>query len=241
MHLPFFNKKYSLLDFCIFEGATDWHSHILPDVDDGIRTMQDSLSVLSYYEQIGIKDVWLTPHILEDIPNTTQALRQRYSELTDEYHGSIRLHLAAENMVDDLFLERLAADDLLPIGPAADHLLVEFSFMQPPVQLYSTIKKIQDKGYTPIVAHPERYAYFAVEDIEALKRRGCKLQMNVTALTGAYGNHAREKAEKMLSLGMYDLCGSDLHSLSHHQQAISQKSLKKEIANILSELTHQVL
>ena len=79
-----FNSKKKLIDTGIFNGATDWHSHILPGVDDGIQTMQDSLKALSYYESIGIKEVWLTPHIMEDIPNTTSELRARYEELQNE-------------------------------------------------------------------------------------------------------------------------------------------------------------
>ena len=78
-------------------------------MDDGIQTMKDSLAVLNYYESIGISDVWLTPHIMEDIPNTTADLRARYSELLDAYKGPVKLHLAAENMIDNLFNERLAA------------------------------------------------------------------------------------------------------------------------------------
>ena len=123
----FFNTKKKLIDTGIFKGATDWHSHILPGVDDGIQTMKDSLAVLNYYESIGISDVWLTPHIMEDIPNTTADLRARYSELLDAYKGPVKLHLAAENMIDNLFNERLAAKDFLPIGPNGTHLLVETS------------------------------------------------------------------------------------------------------------------
>ena len=89
-----FNNKKKLIDTGLFKGATDWHSHILPGVDDGIPSMKDSLEVLSYYEKIGISEVWLTPHIMEDIPNTTSELRERFNELTSAYTGSVKLHLA---------------------------------------------------------------------------------------------------------------------------------------------------
>ena len=93
----FFNTKKKLIDTGIFKGCTDWHSHILPGVDDGIQTMEDSLAVLAYYEKIGISDVWLTPHIMEDMPNTPEELRARFQELTEAYQGPVKLHLAAEN------------------------------------------------------------------------------------------------------------------------------------------------
>lgn len=241
MHFPFFNNKKSLIDASVFGSMTDWHCHILPGVDDGIATMHEALDVLQYYEQIGINDVWLTPHIIEDIPNTTESLRRRFEELKNNYHGSITLRLAAENMVDSLFLERLKTNDVLPVGDKADHLLIEFSYVQPPTQLYNIIDNIHDRGYMPILAHPERYAYMSVEDIEALRCRGCKLQMNIPSLTGAYGSHVKEKAETMLSKSIYDICGSDLHSLSHFQRTISQKSVKNETIKALSALMHSDL
>lgn len=241
MLFPFLEKKYCLLDRQVFNGYVDWHSHILPGVDDGIHTMQDALDVLSYYEQIGIKEVWLTPHILEDMPNTTANLRQRFWELNASYSGSIQLHLAAENMICNLFQQRLASNDVLPIGERQDHLLIEFSCLQPPVGVISTIKKIQDKGYMPILAHPERYGYMEISDYELLKREGCKLQLNMMSLVGYYGNSVMNKAQKILSLGLYDISGSDLHDLGHFRNGIAEKKLKKDIVDHIKTLSHRVL
>ena len=112
-----FNTKKKLINTGIFNGATDWHSHILPGVDDGIPSLEDSLEVLAYYEKIGIREVWLTPHIMEDIPNTPEELRKRYQELQEAYQGTVKLNLAAENIMDNLFNERLETNELWPIGP----------------------------------------------------------------------------------------------------------------------------
>ena len=94
-----FNKRISLVDSGIFLGFTDWHSHLLPGVDDGVQTMDETLQVLAKYEQLGILEVWLTPHIMEDMPNTTADLKARFRELQATYHGHINLYLSAENMV----------------------------------------------------------------------------------------------------------------------------------------------
>lgn len=241
MIFPFLEKKHSLIDKQVFDGATDWHSHILPGVDDGIRTMEDSLSVLSYYEQIGIKEVWLTPHILEDMPNTTDNLRQRFTELTGCYSGSVKLHLSAENMVCNLFLERLASNDVLPIGERQDHLLIEFSCMQPPAGLIGTINKIQEKGYRPVIAHPERYEYMEISDFEILRNKGCRLQLNLPSLVGGYGKSIMEKAQKMLSLGLYDVYGSDLHSLGHFKRTMTENKLKQAVIDSVSTLSQSAL
>ena len=132
-----FNKKYSLLDSNIFNGWTDRHSHILPEVDDGIRTMDDALAVLEYYEKLGVKEVWLTPHIMEDVPNEPAELKERFEELLYEYNkrrednseicttnSELKLHLAAENMIDSLFVKRLEAGYLLTYGDKRVEMLV---------------------------------------------------------------------------------------------------------------------
>ena len=146
MLFSFFSTKKRLVNTGVFNGATDWHSHILPGVDDGIQTMEDSLAVLDCYEKIGIKEVWLTPHIMEDIPNTIEELRDRFQELQEAYQGTVKLNLAAENMMDNLFSERLESKELLPIGSKGDHLLVETSYYQPPIDLYGTLKRVKELG-----------------------------------------------------------------------------------------------
>lgn len=231
-----FNSKKKLIDTGIFNGATDWHSHILPGVDDGIQTMQDSLKALSYYESIGIKEVWLTPHIMEDIPNTTSELRARYEELQNEYSGTIKLHLAAENMIDNLFNERLKEKDFLPIGPKQDHLLVETSYYQPPIDLYGTLKRIQEEGYIPILAHPERYGYMSDKDYDKLSSMKVLLQMNIVSLAGGYGKPAQDKALMLLNKGYYSFIGSDLHRLRSFTEAINTKSLKKDTVSQLKRI-----
>lgn len=97
----FWNKKHTIAASGILQGATDHHSHILPGVDDGVETMDEALHILVTYETLGIKELWLTPHIMEDIPNTPQKLATRFEELKEAYKGNITLHLAAEYMIDN--------------------------------------------------------------------------------------------------------------------------------------------
>ena len=96
-----FNKKTTIAASGILQGAADHHSHILPGVDDGVECMAEALRILATYEALGIKTLWLTPHIMEDIPNTPQKLRARFEELKAAYTGNIELHLAAEYMIDN--------------------------------------------------------------------------------------------------------------------------------------------
>lgn len=96
-----FSKKRTIAQSGILAGYTDHHSHILPGVDDGVESMDEALRILATYEAAGVKELWLTPHIMEDIPNTPDKLHARFAELTARYKGSITLHLAAEYMIDN--------------------------------------------------------------------------------------------------------------------------------------------
>ena len=236
-----FNTKKKLINTGIFSGATDWHSHILPGVDDGVQQMEESLAVLEYYEKIGIKEVWLTPHIMEDWPNTPEELQARFQELQAAYQGPVKLNLAAENMLDNLFTERLAAKQLMPIGPKRDHLLVETSYFQPPIDFYETLKRIQEIGYTPILAHPERYIYMEDSDYERLVSMKVKLQLNIVSLVGAYGKPAQEKAQMLLSKSCYSFFGSDLHRLRAFMAGVNVKGLKKEQVAMLSSIQNMIV
>ncbi len=191
---------------------TDHHSHILPGVDDGVKKMDVSLKVLECYEALGIDEVWCTPHIMEDIPNTTAGLQARFAELCEAYKGPIKLHLAAEYMMDALFEERLAQGDLLALGNAGNQLLVETSYFTPPMDMDAILKRVKQKGYYPVLAHPERYVYMDKKRYEALKGKEIRFQLNLSSLAGAYGSEAKDKALWILKHDYYNLAGSDLHS-----------------------------
>lgn len=91
-----FRKTVTLAQSGILKGMTDCHSHLLPGVDDGVETLDESLEILAEMEKLGVKKVWLTPHVMEDIPNKTVALQQKFRELKQSYNGTMELNLAAE-------------------------------------------------------------------------------------------------------------------------------------------------
>ena len=206
-----FSKKQTLAESGILRGFTDWHCHILPGVDDGVQTMDEALAILAEYERLGIAEAWLTPHIMEDIPNTTAHLRRRFAELQAAYTGNVALHLAAENMLDPLFEQRLAAGDLLPLGPEGNRLLVETSYFNPPLDLYGMLERIKSAGYHPVLAHPERYLYMSPADYRKLKASGIEFQLNLPSLTALYGPTVKKKAEALHKHNLYNYSGTDLH------------------------------
>lgn len=228
-----FSSKYNLLQSGIFNGWTDRHSHILPGVDDGIQSVKDSLAILTMYEQMGVKKVWLTPHIMEDCPNTPEKLKVRFEELESAYQGKIELSLSAENMMDELFVKRLEQGILMPYGDNQNELLIETSYVQPPMGMEGILRDMRKAGYIPVLAHPERYLYMDAEKYENIKEMGVKFQLNVTSLIGAYGKQVKERAEYLLNEGYYNYSGSDAHSYHAIQRAFEHKSLKKDTISVI--------
>lgn len=232
MHFWPFNKKRTLEESGFFTRFCDWHSHILPGVDDGVKTIEESLSILEMYEKAGVETVWLTPHIMEDMPNTTAGLKGKFAELSEAYKGNIHLHLAAEYMLDNLFEDRLESGDLLPLGTDSQHLLVETSCYSPPMNLNGMLERIKAKGYFPVLAHPERYQYMDKNQYDALKASGILFQLNLPSVFGYYGTEAKAKAAIMLKKGYYSYIGCDLHRLHTLEKLIKAKTDNSTIAYV---------
>ncbi len=230
-----FSHHYSLDEIGFLKGAVDYHCHILPGVDDGVRNLDKSLAALSYYEEAGVSEVWLTPHIMEDYPNSTWQLRQEFNKLCDAYNGPFIMHLASENMLDSTFEQRFHDDDLLTMGDAT-HLMVETSYFNPPIHLYQTLDEISRHGLFPVLAHPERYLYMTPKDYDRLKDMGVKFQLSIMSLAGVYGDEAAVKARHLLLEGKYDFYGSDLHRLSVFRKALTAKVLTGKDVNALQNL-----
>ena len=227
----FSKKKSSIADSMFLQGRTDRHTHILFGVDDGIRKLEDSLAVLRYEESLGVTDVWCTPHVMEDVPNTTAALKARFEELKAAYIGPIRLHLAAEYMLDTVFEKRLGARDLLTMEDST--VLVETSTLTPPVNLFEIFRQMQSAGYRPLLAHPERYRYLKEKDYEELRKLGIHFQLNLPSLVRFYGDTAYNKAIWLLENGFYTEVGSDCHRLHAIQEQYQRQTLEKEVLKLL--------
>ncbi|MFI3277457.1 MAG: CpsB/CapC family capsule biosynthesis tyrosine phosphatase [Rikenellaceae bacterium] len=221
----FFKRYHQLSKTDIFDGYVDYHSHILPGVDDGVRTMEESLATLDYFEELGISKAVLTPHIMADDYDDPKLIEDRFAELTTVYKGGVELSLATEYMLDSKFLSHLRSG-LKTLSD--DDVLVETSYIAPPTNLDDLLYEISLEGYTPTIAHPERYQYMLREQYEELKDKGYKLQLNLLSLSGQYGQRVMENALYMLKNDMYDIVGSDLHNLNHFKQQIEKIKLRSK-------------
>ena len=227
----FLSNKVTVRESGLLEGFCDFHSHLLPGVDDGVEEASETLQILREWEALGVSEVWLTPHVMEDIPNEPAELDRRFKDLQKLYGGSIRLRLAAEHMMDGPFMKRLDEGDVLPLGAEGTRLLVETSYYTPPMNMDDIVNRVKSKGYDPILAHPERYQYMEKNDYRRWKQSGVLLQLNLPSVVGAYGSEVQRKAEWLLKENMYDYCGSDTHSLEQVELfldgTISKKMVKK--------------
>ena len=229
-----FGFKHRLLKTGILKGKTDIHCHVLPGVDDGSPDMAHSLDLLDYMEQdLGFASVWLTPHVMEGMDNTAAKLQSRMEDLRAQYEGSMTLHLGSEYMMDSGFGTRLATDPL-PIGTS--HMLVETSYMNGPNDLMDILLTVWNKGYRPLIAHPERYMYMSADDYHELKGHGYEFQLNLLSLSGYYGQRPRLVAESLLEEGLYDNVGTDLHHLDRFEDYLWDMRLTRRQIDMIEQL-----
>ena len=223
----FRKQKTSISDSGVLKGFCDCHTHLLPGVDDGVATIEQSLEVLAYMESQGVSQVWCTPHVMDDIPNPTELLLRKFEELKTAYKGNIKLNLAAEYMLDSEFEKRLAEGDLLKMWD--DVVLVETSTNIPPYNLLNLLENIMSKGYRPMLAHPERYRYMDVADYRHLREIGVYYQLNLPSVVGYYGETAANKALRLLREGSYYAVGSDCHKYSAILSQFNRAVLPDEV------------
>lgn len=223
-----------MLESGVLSGATDRHSHLLYGVDDGVKTLEEALAVLDYYASAGISEVWCTPHVMEDVPNTTLALKTRFEDLRSCYDGPIGLRLAAEYMLDNLFQTRLDSHDLLTMEH--DIVLVEASTFAAPYDFKGTLARMMSEGYRPMLAHPERYRYLTEKEYQEFKEMGVGFQLNLGSVVGYYGEASAKKAESLLKRGWYNAFGSDCHRLGSIKEQYERAALSPDLRASLIEI-----
>lgn len=217
----------------------DVHSHFIPGIDDGARTMKDTLEMLKAVEDLGYKKVITTPHVMSDFfRNTTAIITTGLEQVrTAAKAEGIQLEIdaAAEYYFDYDLEGKIQNERLLTFGPG--YLLFEVSYMNAPDNLDAFIFQLQTSGYKPVLAHPERYPFWFtknLEHFEKLKDKGVLFQLNINALTGHYSPATKKVAEQMIDKGWYELIGSDCHHMGHIElmrRVRGEKALQKLISS----------
>ncbi|MBW7893239.1 MAG: hypothetical protein H3C48_19930 [Chitinophagaceae bacterium] len=231
--MNFLTQKIKLTESIFFSGFTDYHNHILPGVDDGMATMEEAFAALAFFEQLGVSTIVFTPHEMNDIKLAAGRREEVYEQLLAGYTGGMQLVLAGEYMLDSGFEERMR-EGLRVLKD--DWVLVETSFWAPPNHLYDLLFQITLAGFTPVIAHPERYAYMGRPVYHRLKEKDCLLQLNLLSLAGQYGGRVQKNAEYLLDQGMYDLVGTDIHRLHSFKESLSGMRITSKRYNALRAL-----
>lgn len=223
-------RKFNLQDNGIWKGMTEMHCHLLPAVDDGAETKEDALQLLRFMERdVGVRRICMTPHTMMDFNNApAEKLCEKFCKFREDYSGRMELYLASEYMLDSFFNGHLKQEVLL-LGEWGGRklLLVETSALMPPPNLNETLEDIFAAGYTPVIAHPERYAYLDEPTYIRLRERGCLFQMNIPSLHGYYGKHSQKDALLLLKKGMYTFAGFDIHRYEGYARVIRQLELSR--------------
>lgn len=227
-------SKGSMLSSGLLQGMTDIHTHLLPGVDDGAGSLEEAVEAIRALAGSGVKNIWLTPHVMDRMPEDyKERFKEQYALLYPLVPDGISIRLAAEYMLDACFLRHLE-NGLLPLGN--NHVLVETSYAAPPLDLDGLLFKITLEGYTPVLAHPERYTYMSGRNYTRLKKRGCLFQMNLLSVMGFYGKTAEKKASALLGDGFYDFVGTDIHNLERFVKGATLRHLSRKKMNALRKL-----
>tara|TARA_X000000950_G_C13717936_1_gene578983 strand:- start:7 stop:735 length:729 start_codon:yes stop_codon:yes gene_type:complete len=213
--MMFFFKSRPKLSELIPKGFVDIHSHILPGIDDGAKNKSQSKQLILELKSLGFSEFIATPHTMSGVwNNSTQTIKESWESLVGIIDKE-ELRCASEYMLDSFFIELLENEDLLCLKDKI--VLIELSYLQPPINLFETLFELQIKGYTPVLAHPERYQYYFSDFAiyEKLKNAGCFFQLNLLSTIGHYGPESTMVTDKLLGSGLIDFVGSDVHHMRH--------------------------
>jgi protein-tyrosine phosphatase len=231
---PILNKQSKLTTH---NATTDWHCHILPGIDDGATTIDESLEMARKLRDAGFTKICCTPHLITGVyENSTTKIKSRIEQLQQQLTAAtvdVKLLAGAEYYLDEYLLNLL--DDPLPLGDSKQ-LLIEIPGQAQIEYVKETCFRIQQSGYTPLIAHPERCSLLEPQSSDPVKKSlwgslfnakqttqnsalldylreiGCKFQGNLGSCAGMYGNRVRDKAITFMRSGLYDCFGSDAHT-----------------------------
>lgn len=214
----------------------DIHSHLIPAIDDGSKSIDDSVKMITEFYGLGYKKIITTPHIMGDAYRNTPEIilngLENVKKALKENNLPVDISAAAEYYLDFDFERKLDNEKLLTFGN--NYLLFEVSYLNPPDNLYHVIFKMQTLGYKPVLAHPERYNFWhsEFETYESIADKGVLLQLNLNSLTGYYSMATKKIAEQMIDKNMISMLGTDCHHEGHinlMKQVIYEPYLQKLI------------
>ena len=211
----------------------DLHCHICYGIDDGPKTLEESIKMLEYMAKCGFTDVFATPHYMEDskyIATNTQKnkILKKLQEVIKDRNLNLNLYCGNEIYISNNILEMIKNKKIMTLNNSR-YLLIEFSLFYKNPNIRSILYELLRNGYVPIIAHPERYVYLDKDFtlIKELKDLGCLFQGNYPSLFGKYGKTAKKNLTKMIKQGIISFLGSDIHCIEELYIEKLPKKLKR--------------
>ena len=200
--------------------GVDMHSHLIPGIDDGSQSIEESIHLIEQLQAYGYKKLITTPHIMypgfENGPDTIlPGLEQIRKELKIR-NIPIEIEAAGEYYYNEYFFEKIEQKDLMCFS--GNKVLFELPTMNAPTDLREKVFAMTSNGYVPVLAHVERYPYLyekGLEEFEYLRNMGVLLQVNIGTFVGVYKDQLKFIAYKLAENKMLDLIGTDLHGERH--------------------------
>lgn len=203
----------------------DFHSHILPGLDDGATDPEDSLRLLSAMAGWGFERITCTPHINAKYRNRPEEIRREFERLEEAaaVRGiNVELRMSAEyRLVPETWPEVLERNWLMPIEDR--YILMELPISKPQemgwIKPLDEFRKVISMGLTPVLPHPERYFYLSRRELLGFVEAGVVIQSNYGSLAGLYGDTAEQNARNLVEEGLVSLYGTDMHN-EHYVKVI---------------------
>ncbi|MBR5835525.1 MAG: hypothetical protein IKY66_05110 [Bacteroidales bacterium] len=199
----------------------DFHSHILPLIDDGATDLENSVALVSAMADWGFERITCTPHITNKFRNTPETIRPVFEQLQEALYVrniDVDLRMSAEyRLVPETWPEVLEKNWLMPIEDR--FILMELPIFNPEdigdIKPLEEFKKVISLGLTPLLPHPERYSYLSHDELMSFVEAGVKIQSNYGSLAGLYGEEAKQNTRKLVEEGLVSYYGTDMHNLHY--------------------------
>jgi protein-tyrosine phosphatase len=217
----------------------DSHCHILPGLDDGADSEQTSIAIAHLLLELGVRKVVATPHVISDIyPNTTAAILEAVDKTRRLFEAErlpLDIEAGAEYYVETDLLNRIDNNDIIFFGEER-YVMFESPLSQKPMLLEEVVFSLKSAGYTPVLAHAERYRFLQGNngEIETLRRMGLKFQVNHPSFHLPRTSTKGEMARRLYIKGMVDLFGTDIHKATSDDQALASRGDKRLFARLNS-------
>ena len=211
----------------------DIHTHVIPNVDDGSHSLEESLAMIKHEIDIGVDTIYCTPHhIYHRYEKSVEEIKESFrllKEAVEKENLPIKLYLGQEICYShrEDTISMLKEGKLLTLNNT-NQVLLEFSFTREPEDLMDVIYNFSISGYQVIVAHVERYEWMTYDKVLALRNEGAKIQINSDSVLGRTFWKEKRFVKKLLKKDLVDYVASDTHSFRPSTLDKSLKRIKNE-------------